>query len=58
MRSKDAMWQSRVENYSVAYFDRITAFEMRYLRTSIKGRTHMWCVVASIAAAGSHDRNM
>ena len=33
------MWQSRVEieRYSVAYFDRITALETRYLWTSVKG---------------------
>ena len=36
------MWQSRVEieHYSVAYFDRITAFEVLYRSTSIKGGAH------------------
>ena len=37
------IWQSRVEieGYSVAYFDRIVAFEAPYCWTSIKGGTHM-----------------
>ena len=37
------MWQSRVEieGYSVAYFDRIVAFEAPYRRTSVKGGAHM-----------------
>ena len=41
------MWQSRVEieHYSVAYFDRITAFEVLKCRTFIKGGAHMCCVI-------------
>ena len=37
------MWQSRVEieGYSVAYFDRIAAFEAPYCWTSVKGEAHM-----------------
>ena len=37
------MWQSRVEmeGYSIAYFDRIVAFEAPYRWTSIKGGAHM-----------------
>ena len=37
------MWQSRleIEGYSVAYFDRIAAFEALYCWTSVKGGTHM-----------------
>ena len=37
------MQQSRVEieGYSVAYFDRIAAFEAPYRWTSVKGGTHM-----------------
>ena len=37
------MCQSRVEieGYSVAYFDRIAAFEVPYHCTSIKGGAHM-----------------
>ena len=33
------MWQSRVEieHYSIAYFNRVTAFEALYRSTSIKG---------------------
>ena len=45
------MWQSRVEieHYSVAYFDRIAAFEALLRRTSVKGGAHTCCVnVASI----------
>ena len=40
------MWQSRVEieHYSVAYFDRITVFEVLNCRTSIKGGAHICCV--------------
>ena len=36
------MWQSRVEieGYSVAHFDRITAFEAPYCWTSVKGGAH------------------
>ena len=37
------MWQSRVEieGYSVAYFNRIAAFEAPYCWTSVKGGAHM-----------------
>ena len=37
------MWQCCVEikQYSVAYFDRITAFEALWRRTSVKGGAHM-----------------
>ena len=37
------MWQSRVEieAYSVAYFDRIAAFEAQNRWTSVKGGAHM-----------------
>ena len=37
------MWQSRVEieGYSVAYFDRIVAFEAPYRSTFVKGGAHM-----------------
>ena len=36
------MWQSRVEiDYSVAYSDRIAAYEALYCRTSVKGGAHM-----------------
>ena len=37
------MWQSRVEieGYSVAYFDRIAAFEAPLRWTSIKGGAHI-----------------
>ena len=36
------MWQSQVEieHYSVAYFARITAFEVLQRETSIKGGVH------------------
>ena len=37
------MWQSRVEieHYSVAYFDRVTAFKVLSHKTSVKGMAHM-----------------
>ena len=37
------VWQScvEIEDYSVAYFDRITVFEVPYRWTSIKGGAHM-----------------
>ena len=40
------MRQSRVEieHYSVAHFDRITAFEVLYLSISITGGAHTHCV--------------
>ena len=40
------MWQSRAEgeHYSIAYFDRVAAFKVLYLRTSVKGEAHMCCV--------------
>ena len=40
------MWQSQVEiqHYSVVYFNCITAFEVLYHRTSIKGGADMRCV--------------
>ena len=40
------MWQSRVgiEQYSVAYFERITVFEVLYRRTSVRGGAHTRCV--------------
>ena len=40
------MWQSQVEieHYSVAYFDRITVFEVLKCRTSVKGGAHICCV--------------
>ena len=43
------MWQSHVEikYYSVAYFDCVTAFEVPYLRTSIKGGAQTRCVNAA-----------
>ena len=36
------MWQSQVEieHYSIAYFDRATAFKALQHRTSVKGRAH------------------
>ena len=42
------MWQSHVEieGYSVAYFDRIAAFEAPYRLTAVKGRAHMCFVDA------------
>ena len=45
------MWQSRVEieDYSVAYFDRITVFEAPYRWTSVKGGAHTRFVDAWIA---------
>ena len=45
------MWQSRVEieDYSVAYFDRIAVFEAPYRWTSVKGRAHTRFVDAWIA---------
>ena len=45
------VWQSRVgiEGYSVAYFDRITAFEAPYRWTSIKGGAHTHFVDAWIS---------
>ena len=45
--------QSRVEieYYSVASFDRVTAFKVLYLRISVKGGAQMRCVIASIVAA-------
>ena len=45
------MWQSRVEieGYSVAYFDRIAAFETPYRWTYVKGGAHMHFVVAWIS---------
>ena len=45
------MWQSRVEieGYSVAYFDRIAAFEAPYHRTSVKSGAHTRFVDASIS---------
>ena len=35
-------WQSHVEieDYSIAYFDRITVFEALHCRTSVKGGAH------------------
>ena len=38
------MWQCCVEteHYSIAYFDRITAFEALWRRTSVKGGAHSW----------------
>ena len=48
------MWQSQVEikHYSVGYFDRITAFEALYSRTSIKGGADTCCMnVVSIPRA-------
>jgi len=46
------LWQSRVEieHYSVAYFDRIAAFEALYRRTSVKGGAHTRWVNSSILA--------
>ena len=43
------MWHSRVEigYYSVAHFDRVTAFKVPYLRTSVKGGAQMCCVNAT-----------
>ena len=43
------MWQSRVEieHYSVAYFQRITAFEALQRRTSVRGGAHKRCVNVS-----------
>ena len=37
------MWQFgvEIEDYSVAYFDRIAAFEVLYCWTSVKGGAHM-----------------
>ena len=37
------MWQScvEIEDYSIAYFDRIAAFEALYHWTSVKGGVHM-----------------
>ena len=45
------MWQSRVEieGYSVAYFDRIVAFEAPYRWTSVKGGAYMHFVNGSSA---------
>ena len=45
------MWQSRVEfeGYSVAYFNRISAFEASYRWTSTKGGTHTCFVDAWIS---------
>ena len=40
-----------IEYYSVAYFDRVTAFKAPYLRTSVKGGAQTRCVIASIIAA-------
>ena len=50
---RDHMWQSRVENehYSVAYLDRITALETRYLCISVKGGAQMLRVNPSIVTA-------
>ena len=40
------MWQSQVEiqHYSIVYFNPITAFEVLYHRTSVKGGADMRCV--------------
>ena len=51
------MWQSRVEieGYSVAYFDRIAAFEVPYRWTSVKGGAHMHFVdLLDIHASTKH----
>ena len=44
------MWQSQVEieQYSVAYFDRITVFEALQHSTYITGGTHTRCVNSRI----------
>ena len=44
------MWQSlvEIEHYSVAYFDRVTAFEMLYRSTSVKGEVHTRSETASM----------
>ena len=36
------MWQSQVEieHYSIAYFDRVAAFEVLQRSTSVKGKAH------------------
>ena len=46
------VWQFRVEveYYSIAYFNRVTALKVLYLRISVKGRAHMRCIVASISS--------
>ena len=43
------MGQSPVEikHYSVGYFDRVTAFEVLWRRTSLKAGAHMLCVNVS-----------
>ena len=53
VQSYTCMWQSRVEieYYSVAYFDRVTAFKAPYLGTSVKSGAQTCCVIASIVAA-------
>ena len=40
------MWQSwaEIDYYSIAYFDRITAFEVLKCRTSTRGGAHTCCV--------------
>ena len=51
------MWQSHVEigGYSVAYFDRIAAFEAPHHWTSVKGRAHMHLVYSlEIDASTKH----
>ena len=49
------MRQSRVENeqYSVAYFNHVTAFKVLKICTSVKGRAHMRCVNASLCEAST-----
>ena len=37
-----------IECYSVAYFYRVTAFKVPYLRTSVKGGAQTQCVIALI----------
>ena len=47
--SETHLWQSQVEtkHYSIAYFDRDTAFEVLQRRTSVKGGANTLCVNVS-----------
>ena len=55
LKWREDMWQScvEIEYYSVAYFDRITAFKMLYLWIFVKGGSDMHYVNASIPDAST-----
>ena len=51
------MWQSwvEIEHYSVAYFDRFTAFEVLQRETTVKGGAHMRSEAASLPDKGTQN---